>query len=112
FNRLSDPRQGLGAFTPLSTTVTNDAQRYFGSLKDQIWFGRALFEIGAAADNINSTSNPQGTAPYVVMTSSASGNYFQALTQHSRRLQLIGDATSGSLAWFGTHTISAGWNAD
>ncbi len=51
------------------------------------------------------------TAPYTVTPTTIAGNYFQTLTQQSRRIQLIGDVTTGSLSWFGSHTLSAGWNA-
>ncbi len=112
FNGSLDPRQGLGAFSPLSTTSNAKSRRYFVSVKDQIWMGRTLFDVGAAVDTGGTDSNPQGTLTYVVTPSSASGNYFQTYTQHSRRLQLVGNLTTGALALYGTHTLSAGWNAD
>jgi hypothetical protein len=111
-NRLTDPRQNLGPFSPLSTTSNYKSRLYFVSVKDQIWIGRTLFEVGAAVDMGGSDSNPQGTLPYIVTPSSTSGNYFQALSQESRRLQFIGNVTTGALGWIGTHTLSAGWNAD
>src|ERR1700687_5840625 len=111
-NRSSDPRQGLGAFSPLSTTNNLNTRRYFVSVKDQIWVGRTLSAVGAAIDTGGNDSNPQGTLAYVVTPSSTSGNYFQTYTQMSRRLQLIGNLTTGALDLFGTHTLSAGWNAD
>jgi hypothetical protein len=110
YNQLNDPRLGLGPFTPLSTTTNNSSMRYFVSVKDQIWLGRTLFDVGVAIDTGNSKTNPLGTSPYVVTPTAASGNYFQALSQNSRRLQTIGDVTMGSLSWFGSHTLSAGWN--
>jgi hypothetical protein len=112
FNRLTDPRQNLGAFSPLSTTNNFKSRLYFVSVKDQIWVGRTLFEVGAAVDAGRNDSTPQGALPYVVTPSSTSGNYFQAVSQQSRRLQLIGNMTTGAFGWFGTHTLSAGWNAD
>src|ERR1700676_2838837 len=83
FNRLTDPRQGLGPFSPLSTTRSFEAQRYFVSVKDQIWVGRTLFDVGAAVDTGGSDGNTQGTLPYVVTPSSTSGNYFQSFSQKS-----------------------------
>ena len=112
FNRLTDPRQNLGPFSPLSTTNNFNSRLYFVSLKDQIWIGRTLFDVGAAVDTGRNDSTPQGTLPYVITPSSTSGNYFQAFSQRSRRLQLIGNMATGTLDWFGTHTLSAGWNAD
>jgi hypothetical protein len=112
FNRWTDPRQGLGPFSPLSTTNNFRSERYFVSVKDQIWVGRTLIDAGAAVDTGGNDSNPQGTLPYVETPSSASGNYFQTYSQRSRRLQLVGNMNTGALAWLGTHTLSAGWNAD
>lgn len=112
FNRSSDPQNGLGPLTPLSTTTDTQSRRYFASVKDQIWIGRTLFELGVANDTGRSTNDPQGNAPYVVTPSSSSGNYFQTTAQQSRRLQLIGDVTSGSLKQWGSHTLSAGGNVD
>jgi hypothetical protein len=111
-NGLSDPRQRLGPFSPLSTTSDYRSRRYFVSMKDQIWVGRTLFDVGAAADTGGNDSNPQGALPYVVTPSSTSGNYFQTFTQTSRRLQFVGNMTTGALDLFGTHTLSAGWTAD
>jgi len=112
YNRSSEPEFGLGPLTPLSTTTDHDARRYFVSAKDQIWLGRALLEIGAATDSTWSTNNPLGTGTYVVSPSITSGNYFQAVKQRSRRIQFVGDANSGTLKFWGTHTLSTGWNVD
>jgi hypothetical protein len=112
FERFSNPQSGLGPFSPLSTTTSFDARRYFVSLRDQIWVGRVLFDVGAAYDTGSNVSNPQGQNPYVVTPSSTSGNFFQALDQNSRRLQFNGNVNTGALHWFGAHTLSAGWNAD
>jgi hypothetical protein len=111
YNQLHDPRSGLGPFAPLSTTTNSGSRRYFVSVKDQVWFGRTLFDVGVAVDTGSAYGNPLGTSPYIVTPSTASGNYFQALSQQSRRLQWIGDVTTASLHWFGSHTLSAGWNA-
>jgi hypothetical protein len=109
---LTDPRQGFGPFSPLETTNNDKSRRYFVSVKDQIWVGKTLFDVGAAVDTGSNDSNPRGTLPYVVAPSGTSGNYFQRHTQTSRRLQLLGNLTTGALDLFGTHTISAGWNVD
>jgi hypothetical protein len=111
-NRSSSPQTGLGPFSPLSTTTDAQARRYFASVRDQIWFGGALLEIGGAADTGQSRSTPQGTATYVVTPATTSGNYFEQLAQHTRRLQTLGDLTSRPLNFLGSHTISAGWNVD
>jgi Carboxypeptidase regulatory-like domain/TonB-dependent Receptor Plug Domain len=111
-NRWVDPRQGLGVFSPLSTTNYYTSQRYFVSVKDQIWMGRTLFDVGAAIDTGSDHGTPQGTLPYILTPSGTAGNYFQRFTDHSRRLQFAGNVTSGALDWLGKHTLSAGWNVD
>jgi hypothetical protein len=112
YNRSSEPEFGLGPLTPLSTTTDRMARRYFVSARDQIWARKTFFDIGVAVDSTHSTSDPQGTATYVVTPSIASGNFFQALKQQSRRIQFVGDVNSAELSFKGKHTISAGWNAD
>jgi hypothetical protein len=110
-NRTSEPQFGLGPFSPLSTTTNLQATRYFVSLRDLIYVGKTLIELGIAGDTGHSTTTPRGAAPYMVTPSSSSGNYFQTLAQTPRRLQLIGNITSDTLHWGGTHTLTAGWNA-
>jgi hypothetical protein len=111
-NRSSDPRQGLGPFSPLSTTTAYGAHRYFVSVRDQLWIGQTLIDVGVAADTGSTENNAQGTSPYIVTPSTTSGNYFQSTSQTSRRLQFVGNITTESLNWLGAHTLSAGWNAD
>jgi carboxypeptidase family protein/TonB-dependent receptor-like protein len=110
FNETVDPRNGLGPFSPLPTTINRQSRRYFVSLKDQIWVGRTLLSLGAAADTGNNNTTPRGSATYVITPSSTSGNYFQSQKQQSRRLQLKADLNSRPLNWFGMHTFSAGGN--
>ena len=110
FNSAGDGRMGLGAFAPVSTTTDSKSYRYFGSVKDQILLGHTLFETGVAFDTGSLESTPRGSATYTVTPSSTSGNYFQRTSQNSRRLQWLGNITTGSLQWHGEHTLSAGWN--
>lgn len=109
-NAVSDPRLGIGPFSPISTSVNQEVRRYFVSVKDQIWAGKTLFDIGAAIDTGHTNLTPQGTAPYVEQPSASSGSFFETLRQSSQRAQLLGDVTSGELEWHGKHTISAGFN--
>jgi hypothetical protein len=112
YNRSSDTNFGLGALSPVSTTRTQNAQRYFVSAKDQITVGRTLFQYGIAADTGNSSLAPQGDSPYTITPSTTAGNYFETLHEHARRLQLVSDVMSGARRWHGTHDVSAGVNAD
>jgi len=53
----------------------------FGSVKDQHWFHDTLVEFGFAGQQSYDNSQPQGSAPYVLLVDGATGNYFQAAEQ-------------------------------
>jgi len=111
YNRAYDTNLGLDALDPQSTTVTAEQRRAFGSLKDQIWLGKTLFELGVAADGGVLEYVPQGMQPFVVLTGGTSGNYFQHLHQRGRRVQAVGSLAAVSRHWHGTHQFAAGFNA-
>jgi hypothetical protein len=112
YNVTADSHLGLGLFTPLSTTTDWHAQRTFVSAKDQVFFGRNMFELGAAIDDNTGHLAPLGSEPYIIQPLTASGNYFEGLQQRSHRLQSIGQLSLSSLRWHGTHEVRAGFNAD
>jgi hypothetical protein len=112
YNVTADSHLGLSLFTPLSTTTDLHARRTFVSAKDQVFFGRNMFEVGAAIDDGTDNSEPLGSQPYVVYPLTASGNYFQGLWERNHRLQAIAHLNLSSLHWHGTHEVSAGFNAD
>jgi len=101
---------GLDALHPQSTTWNTTFNQFFGSVKEQSYFEKTLFEIGLGVERVNSDLSPQGTAPYVLLVNGAEGNYFQKIGQDEGRYQLFSDAISAPLHWFGTHTISGGGN--
>jgi hypothetical protein len=110
YNRAYATNLGLDALDPVSTTVTGDQQRSFGSLKDQLWLADTLFEFGVAADDGTLDFIPQGTQPDVLLVNGSTGNYFQRLHQRGRRLQAVVNAIAASRHWHGTHQIAAGVN--
>jgi hypothetical protein len=112
YNLSADTHLGLGLFTPVSTTTDYHAQRAFVSVKDQFFFGRNMFEVGAASDDGTGTSEPLGSEPYVVLPLSATGNYFQRQRQRNHRVQAIANLNLSSIRWHGTHEVKAGLNAD
>jgi hypothetical protein len=112
YNQTADSHLGLSLFTPLSTTTDAHAQRKFVSVKDQVFFGRNMLELGVATDDSTTNIEPLGSAPYVVQPLTASGNYFERLRQRNHRLQAIGNLNLSSLHWHGTHEVRAGFNAD
>jgi len=112
YNATADSHLGLSLFTPLSTTTDWHAQRTFVSAKDQVFFGRNMFELGAAIDDNTGHLAPLGSEPYIIQPLTASGNYFEGLQQRSHRLQSIGQLSLSSLRWHGAHEVKAGFNAD
>ncbi|MGB8475169.1 MAG: carboxypeptidase regulatory-like domain-containing protein [Candidatus Acidiferrum sp.] len=110
YNRANDSNLGLDALDPASTTVTAQQQRFFASFKDQIWLHDTLFELGIAADDGTLNYLPRGTQPFVLLVNGSSGNYFQQLHQHGRRLQAVANVIAASRHWHGTHEIAVGAN--
>ena len=109
-NKGRDGRVGLGPFTPASTSVQSDSERYFVALRDQIVFGSSVFDIGIAYDTGNQNDTPHGSSTYIVTPSTTLGNYFQTTLQRSRRSQIIGNLNREGVHGFGEHSLSAGWN--
>lgn len=110
YNQSSDPQFGLGPFSPISTTTNRQAIRYFVSVKDQIWMGHTLLELGLADDWGQIVRTPQSTSAYIVTPSSSSGNFFQTLSQEPKRVQAIGNISNDSVKFIGSHALSGGWN--
>ncbi len=105
-----DSNLGLDALHPQTTSLDATMNRQFGSVKEQSYWEKTLFEFGGAVERTHYDASPQGTAPYVLLVNGAEGNYFQKYGQDSARYQLFADAISEPLKWFGTHTLSGGAN--
>jgi len=110
YNNESDTSVGLNALRPQPATTDNSNNRLFGSVKNQLWVNHTLYEVGFSEDRTYGDSNPQGTAPYILLVNGAQGNYYASLEQKSRRHQVMADAIHPGLQWHGTHTLSVGGN--
>jgi len=110
YNQSSGSHLGLGAFAPLSTTTDTNARRYFVSVKDQIWLGRTLVELGVAGDTGRRERLPQGSATYVILPNGTSGNFFETRRNRARRWQFLGNIVAASRPWHGSHNLAAGTN--
>jgi hypothetical protein len=110
YNRAHDDNLGLDALDPESTTTTAEQQRYFGSVKDQIWLHDTLFDVGIAADKGTLDFTPQGTLPYILLLQGTAGNFFETLRQRGRRFQAVAGVTAASRHWHGTHQLVTGAN--
>jgi hypothetical protein len=110
YNQTSDTSLGLDALHPQSSTYDLSSHRIFGSLLDQLYWEKTLFEVGVGADSGTSTMTPQGTDPYILLVNGTAGNYFQRAHQDGQRYQLFANAIRTSVQWYGVHTLSAGGN--
>jgi len=113
FNIDNESRVGLGALDPVSTTQNLHTREYFGSLKDQFYFGgRSLIEVGYAHNAFSTTVAPQGSNLYVYSPQGRSGNYFVNSTQTSSRDQWLAHGYAPEFHLAGTHQIHTGLDAD
>jgi hypothetical protein len=110
YNNESDTSVGLDSLHPQSTTLDEPSDRVFASVKNQLWWNHALFEVGFAEDRTVRDFDPQGNLPYLLFVNGAQGNFFQRSDQSSRRHQFSADAIRPGFHWHGLHTISAGTN--
>jgi hypothetical protein len=110
YNQASITNLGLSTITPVSTTSDFSSHRIFGSVKDQWWIGKTLYELGFAGDESYANSVPQGSAPYILLVNGSEGNYYQRLHSTGHRYQGFFDATITGFHWHGSHTISTGAN--
>jgi len=108
YNQASSTNSGLSTITPISTTSDVTSHRIFGSVKDQWWIGKTLYELGFAADESYANSVPKGTSPDILLVNGSEGNYYQALHSVGHRYQGFFDAIITGLQWHGAHTISTG----
>ncbi|HEY7390255.1 MAG TPA: hypothetical protein VH640_17190, partial [Bryobacteraceae bacterium] len=109
----NEGRVGLGPRDPVSTTQNIHTRQYFGSLKDQFYFGGgSLIELGYAHNEFASTETPQGTNFYVLSQQGRGGNYFVASTQGSTRDEARLHGYAPQFSGAGTHQIEAGVDTD
>jgi len=109
----NEGRLGLGPLDPVSTTQNVHARQYFGSLKDQFYFGGgSLIELGYAHNEFANTDTPQGPEFFVFSPQGRSGNYFVTSTQGTTRDEVRLHGFAPQLHAAGTHQIEAGVDTD
>ncbi len=112
-NYYHDPNDGLSVLQPQSSTSTETATAYLGSLKDQYYFrGGALLETGFGVDQYSVALTPHGDSPYIVMTQGAAGNYYLTESALARRVQGLANLYLPPRQWHGRHDIKAGTDLD
>jgi hypothetical protein len=112
-NLDNEGRVGLGPLTPVSTTYGLHRREYFGSVKDEKYFGHGvLVEFGYAHNEFSTVERPQGQNFFEISPEGESGNYFVNSAQTSSRDEGLIHAFLPQLRWFGTHQVEIGTNAD
>jgi hypothetical protein len=107
------PRTGLSALDPVSTSVDHRSEQYFGSVKDQMYFGHGMvMDAGYAHMTTRAHERPQGSAFYVITPVGRKGNYFVNLDQESARDQVLVNLFLPSFTAAGTHQLKTGVDFD
>jgi hypothetical protein len=112
-NLDNEERVGLGPLNPVPTTSNIHTREYFGSIKDQAYFGHGmLVEFGYAHNDVSNLQSPQGQNLYVISTVGNSGNYFLDATQSAARDQGLIHAYLPKFQFAGSHQFEVGADAD
>jgi len=109
----NEGRIGLGPLNPVPATSTVRTREYFGSLKDQEYFGHGmLVEFGYAHNDFSNTNTPQGTNLYVIAPEGNGGNYFVNSSQSAARDQGLVHAYLPKFQFAGSHQLEVGADVD
>ncbi len=112
-NLDNEGRVGLGPLSPVSTTSGVHRREYFGSVKDEAYFGHGvLVEFGYAHNEFSIVQRPQGQNLFEISPEGESGNYFVNSAQTSSRDEGLIHAFLPQIAWLGTHQVEIGTAAD
>jgi hypothetical protein len=112
-NLDDEGRVGLAPLNPVSTTSSLRTREYFGSIKDQKYFGHGmLVEFGYAHNDFSAVQIPQGQNLYVISADGNSGNYFLNATQAAARDQGLIQAYLPKFHFLGSHQLQVGTDAD
>ena len=106
-------RIGLGPLDPVSTTTTQRASEYFGSLRDQMYLGKGtVVEVGYGYSRYFDLRTPQGDGLYVLAPSGRSGYNFVHSGQWSSRNEAMANAFLPQIEFAGTHQLKVGADFD
>ena len=103
---------GLGPLNPIPTTPDMHTREFFGSIKDQAYFGHTLVEFGYAHNDFLDTQTPLGQSLYIISPQGARGNYFVDSTQSAARDQGLADVYLPRFEFAGSHQIQLGGDAE
>ncbi len=105
-------RVGLGALNPAPSTSNLNTREFFGSIKDQAYFGHTLVEFGYAHNDFLDAQRPLGQSLYIISPQGESGNYFVNSTQSASRDQGLVNIYPARFEWAGSHQIQLGGDAE
>ncbi|MEW5978029.1 MAG: TonB-dependent receptor [Acidobacteriota bacterium] len=111
-NHLNAPRSRLSALDPIQTTVDQRARQFFLGIKDQVYFGGKLLEIGYAVNRTFSRTIPQGQAFYSYTPDGREGNYFVDAVQKGGRDQWLANLFLPTFSLAGSHQLKVGLDLD
>ena len=107
------PHTGLGALSPLETTVDRRSRQWFFDVKDQLYLRRgALLEIGYGANRTFAREIPQGHETLMLTPEGKRGNDFVDATRKAGRDQFLANLFLPSLELAGGHQFKVGVDLD
>jgi Carboxypeptidase regulatory-like domain/TonB dependent receptor-like, beta-barrel len=113
FNGYGQDHSGLSQFDPVPATLDLRQSNNLFAVKDQAFLpGGLLLETGLARTGFYSKQQPLGNQTYVLSPNGASGNYFEAATGRSGRLEGLADLILPPLEGWGRHELKFGANLD
>lgn len=108
-----ESRVGLGALSPVSSTLTRRTRTWFYSVRDQIYLPHGvLFEYGFAENRVFQRRIPQGHDLEILTPTGRQGNSFIDATQNSQRDQFLSNVFLPSFQFAGSHQVKVGVDFD
>src|SRR5215472_731510 len=108
-NLMHSDQAGINALNPVSLSTTRHNDLYLWTLKDQQTIARnTLIEFGGGYQRTNTTSVPQGFAPFVQIPGGNQGNFFETSGAFSERTQGFSNLYLKPWKKLGTHQFTLG----
>ena len=112
-NLQHSDQAGIDAFDPVSVSTDQHTSLYLWTLKDQQTIAHnTLIEFGAGYQRTNTTSVPQGFAPFVEIPGGNQGNFFETSGSFSERTQGFSNLYLKPWKKFGNHQFTLGGRVD
>lgn len=112
-NPLDSDNAGITPLDPVSVSTNVLTNIYLATLKDQITIAQnTLLEFGAGFHWTDTTSVPQGFAPYVFAPTGREGNFFETTDATSERTQGFANLYLKPWHAWGSHQVTIGGRLD